>query len=645
MKKKITRFVKSIPWYVWLTSLLFSLIYAFYYKLYATYVPQGWVWVGGVGGDDSVYLGLMQFVVNQPWSQIFGAESPWHMLSDPGSHKILLIPEFSSPYWFYFLGILAKLLKIAPATFMILTRVGLSFLLPLSVWWFLSSLGVKGGKWGKGRGSAVLQKRLSPRVLAFLFYFFSFGLGGLYFLLFSFFKEGRFNLIPFWPFTAMGNAVTYELFEGVGLHPLDFLGRTYYVAGIILGLLSLALLARAAERARRIRHRIYWGLLGGLCLAISQCIYPITGVGFVGLAFLWLGVFKREHFEAQLAQLLNKSYTTHKTYMAKVLAHLGIIAFFSVAALGGLPWFASLLADKTHFVTYGQLKVNATPLPLLVSTATLLVPAVLYVIRRVMGVKGYKMVFWGLLAVEVVLLSVNVFPLRTVLIYVVGGLLAMISFFAWDKKEKAGLFFWLWFLLAFFASIMPIRDWTPFLPARFMLLLWLPLSVLGGFAFLGVKGGKGWIKLLLVLATLLSTPSPFFYSAWFLRKPLRPEVYAQSRGDGGESLRPEYITTEEFEALQFLQSQPQGVVLAPYELGMYLPLLSNHKSLLGRDPMIFDFGEKATRVNSFLSGEEAGKVLSRYNIDYVLSPALSFPPQDFLELMAQFGEVKVWKVK
>jgi len=616
--------------FVWLTALFCSVIYAFYYKFYATHVPQGWVWVGGVGGDDSVYLGLMQFVANQPWGHIFGAESPWHMFSDPGSAKILLTPEFSSPYWFYFLGILAKLLRIAPATFMILVRVALGFLLPVSVWVFLSEF---------------LKKR--AKRVAFLLYNFAFGLGGLCFLLFSLFKEGRFNLIPFWPFTAMGNAVTYDLFEGVGLHPLDFLGRTYYVASIVMGLIALAALSRAVDRARSTKHRIYWGLFGGLCLAFSQAVYPITGVGFVVLAFLWLVVFKVREL---------------------AISYPGIISFFAVGALGGLPWFISLLLDKTHFINYGFLKVNATPWPLLVSTATLLVPSILYAGLKGLGeMKGGRILFWILIFAEAALLSMKIFPFRTVLIYLMGGLLALVSFAAWDRKEKLSLFFWLWFLFAFFASIMPIRDWTPFLPARFMLLIWLPLSVLGGYVFSRIRGsrsGKGAAAVGFILLLALSLPSAFFYSTWFLRKPLKPEVYARAGGDGGESLRPEYIKPQELEALNFLRDCPQGPVLGNYNLGMYMPLLSNKRSLLGRDPMVYKFNEKRGDYEKFFSPGlnvgEAGKIIDKYGLRYII-----FGPDeraisndivtmkafaDRLELAVSFGEgkekkVEVWKVK
>lgn len=673
---KLVKLLKHVPWFVWLTAILYSLIYAFYYKYYSQHVPAGWVWVGGIGGDDSVYLGLMQSVVNQPWGSIFGAESPWHMLTDPGSHKILLTPEFSSPYWFYFLGILSKLLHIAPASFMILTRVVLSFLLPISVWVFLLNLGVKGNIGVKGQGSKNTINRLLLGMLVFLFYFFVFGLGGLYFLLFSLFKEGHFNLIPFWPFTAMGNAVTYELFEGVGLHPLDFLGRTYYVGSIILGLLSLVKLSKAADRNRVVKHRVYWGALGGLSIALSQAIYPITGVGFVVLAFLYLLVFDYNHAITQVRAIFRKSDRSYKTYLKELKNHFGLLAFFTIGALGGLPWFISLLLDNTHFVTYGALKVNATPWPLVVSTATLLIPSVVFSLKRgYKGYKGYRVGAWFLLLGITILLFSEVFPFRTVLIYLLGGGLALLSFIAWEKEKKVSLFFWLWLLFSFFASIMPIRHWTPFLPARFMLLMWLPLSVLGAYWFVskpssskgGIRGigGVGLGKFTLMLVTLsLGSLSAFFYSTWFLRKPLRLQVYLNEKGDGGESLRPEYITVEEYETAKFLQTQPQGSVLTHYNFGMYLPLLSNQKSLLGRDPMVFDFYNKVGDYEKFFSigtsAGQSGQIIEKYKLSYVI-----FGPKeramsndivtmknfaDWLELIGTFGEGKerkleVWRVK
>lgn len=660
MKLKIFPFFKSIPPFVWITALIYSLIYLAYYKFYALHAPNGWYWVGGVGGDDSVYLGLMQAVVDNKDS-LLNAVNPWHAPTDPGSAKIILTPEFSSPYWFYFLGLFAKFSGIAVAKVMGGARIILAGLFPVVVWLFLrelSSLAIL--------DSLKEKKRLQNT--AFLLFHFAFGLGGLFFLTFSFFKEGHFNLIPFWPFTAMGNALSYEMFEGTGLQPLTFLGRTYYLASIILGLLALMFLEKASSQLRTIKHRIFWGVLGGVCLAFSQTIYPITGVGFVVLAFLWLVVFKSEHF----LQKAKKIYKDYKSYtIAKLSNHFGLLVFFAIGTLGGFPWFASLLADKTHFVTYGQLKVNATPLPLIISSATLLLPTILFVRMSLQdlaftifrGLIGVKKIFAFHIFAEALLLSTGVFPLRTVLIFVLGALIALLSLFFWNKSKKVALFAWLWLLFAFFASIMPIRDWTPFLPARFMLLMWLPLAILGAYFFSGtIKKVKG--NLLLVTILILSIPSTFFYTSWFLRKPLKPDVYAQSKGDGGESLRPEYIKEKELEALNFLKDQPQGIVLCDYELGMYLPLLSGKQSLLGRDPMVYKFNQKREDYRKFYEAGtqvgEAGRIIEKYGLDYIV-----FGPEernisndlvtmknfaDHIELIFAFGEgknekIEVWKVK
>lgn len=655
MKLKLIDFFKSIPFFVWLTALIYSLIYFAYYKFHALQAPNSWYWVGGVGGDDSVYLGLMQFVVDNKDS-LFSAVNPWHTATDPGSAKILLTPEFSSPYWFYFLGLVAKFSGIAAAKVMMGTRIFLAGLLPLTVWLFLRTF------------LPEKQEKKSPVAkISFILFHFSFGLGGLIFLAFSFFKEGHFNLIPFWPFTAMGNALTYEMFEGTGLQPLTFLGRTYYLASFIAGLSSLIFLEKAVSFFRDKKHRIHWGITGGLFLALSQAIYPITGVGFVILAFVWLIVFKQQHLTIQVRQTVSE----RKIYFTKLTNHLGLAAFFAFAALGGLPWFASLLADKTHFVTYGQLKVNATPLPLIISTATLLIPTIIFVRASLQdlgyaisrGLKGVKKIFAFHIFAEAVLLSTGVFPLRTVLIFVLGALIALLSLFFWNKSKKVALFAWFWLLFAFFASIMPIRDWTPFLPARFMLLMWLPLAILGAYFLTGVtKKVKG--NLLLVTILILSIPSAFFYTSWFLRKPLKPDVYAQSKGDGGESLRPEYIKEKELEALNFLKSQPQGVVLCNYEIGMYLPLLSGKQSLLGRDPMVYKFSQKREDYRKFFEAGtqvgEAGRIIEKYGLGYIV-----FGPEertisndlvtmknfaDHIELIAAFGEgknekIEVWKVK
>jgi hypothetical protein len=580
MKNKLLAFLKSIPWFVWLTSLIYALVYLVYYKYYAANVPKGWVWVGGVGGDDSVYLGLMQFVVNHA-GNLFSAVSPWHLSADPGASEILLIPEFSSPYWFYFLGLIAKFTKLGVASVMILVRIVLGFLLPVVVWVFLKEF----------------LKPRTLRVVSFVFYHFAFGIGGLLFLGFSLFKEGHFNLIPFWPFTAMGNAVSYEMFEGTGLQPLTFLGRTYYVASILLGLLALVKLPKAIDTNRRIRHRIYWGILGGVALALSQAIYPITGVGFVVLAVLWLVVFGE--FSTRPLRSLARTI---------IPAHLGLVAFFGVAALGGLPWFASLLIDKTHFVTYGSLKVNATPLPLLVSTAPLLLPALAFgLLKGFRRFRGYRLLVWGSVLVLGILFATNVFPLRTVIIYGLGGTIALLSFFFWDKKKKTGLFFWLWLLFAFFASIMPIRDWTPFLPARFMLLMWLPLSVLAAFWLqeLPVRGWSalgGKVKaLILSMILVVGALSAFFYSTWMLRKPLEPDVYARGKGDGGESLRPEFITRKFSE----IGTQASGVgnIVEEYNIG-YIIFGPNERAISNDIVTMTAFGDALELIGSFGEGKD-----------------------------------------
>ena len=591
-------------------SLFLAFLYPAFYLVFQLLAPRGFVFSGMVDGDDGTLMAVV-VSVNHNLEGLWALEEP---------KNIFLNPNMSSPFLFVPLGYLAKFLGDQfLLVFQVSRFLGALFFL-ISTYIFLKEF------FGEKRAFRI-----------FLLFCLSFGLGGLLFLT-------QKTAVPRVPWVGMWQPLTYEMFEGAGLIPLTALGRPYYTITLACGFLSLIFLKK---------EKFLWG---GFLLGSAFLLYPTLGVAFGAISVLYILVTKglRQNWSPVFLYFRSNPDVNRgeeRKEDSKGGYSFGrnwspILLYYLISAVGVLPWIGAYLTDSTMFQFYSDRRIAARPLALLISVATHL-PFAALVIYEGLKRKKHFLVLASLLAIF--LLGPKI-PLRSFLRY--ASFLGFLGFLVFElRAKKELLFFTLWFLGAFFMAVLPPQR-TIFFPARFMLVVWLPLVIL---SYLGMEKlveltkNKISVGFLAALLIVLTFPSAAFFSTRFLRKPLEPTDWP---------LLPDYLFVNEMQAHKFLKDQPDGVVFCSEEIGMNLPVLTGKKSVLGREPVVRDHKIKMADYGRFFSDGSGAfdrqEIIEKYGIDYIYFGEyervvsgfkLNLEKEDFLELIFEEPGVQIFEVK
>jgi hypothetical protein len=192
------------------------------------------------------------------------------------------------------------------------------------------------------------------------------------------------------------------------------------------------------------------------------------------------------------------------------------------------------------------------------------------------------------------------------------GLLLIPFSFSLIKKNKKIILLFLWFLIQFGFTYLPV-SWQ----ARFIGGWWIPCSfliTLAIFRFIREKNQPWRIVFLtlIVLPLLLINHFKLIFIEVFYMPFAKPSLL--------------YVSRQETQAWNFLKKRCQfsTVLLSNPAQGMYLPAKTGCRSFIGHNIQTFDYYQKLSQVEKILSGEigesELENFLEKEEITYVFLP-------------------------
>lgn len=556
--------------------IILSLVGPAHYAMNFLNPPEGKVFVGYF--DDAYILNIMK--------------SPLHNFSDPWSFdggKIWHNPLAGSVYLFLVLGFIPALLGVDLYLAFILFK----FVFALAYYLIAYNLILH-----------FIREKQHQRIAFLIFMLFA-GIGGIIYIAASLlFAQSQY--LP-----VIGYAFTREFDELAAVaHSLTHIFRLYYVIPEALGYLSLLLFINKKK------------ILTGLALGLVFLFYPMHGFGFSVVLLLYS---------------LAKNYSTILRSVRTSIIEL--LPVYIISSLFLVPWLVHY-SERPYYFATSKLVFEALPaLNLVVSFFFSGIFVLYYLARKPSNLmKSRKfvslflaaLVFFSIQGMNFAALTSPMFAswlqamgLLTVVTYLASlsvlielamAILTAILLFSVlrEKSDADKKFLVMWSILFFVLSGVTAADIGYVInPVRLAPSLIFPVSVLAayGVVMFSERFNLSPLKVV-VLCILLSMPSIFGYNLW-LQKSVR---------DSGVVA---FYTHDEYDALKFLQSQPDGRVMSSLRYGAYIPYYSNKDAFLFSGRTYPGLLEEVNKVSSeFYAGQTSaarrGEMLDKYNISYVL---------------------------
>jgi hypothetical protein len=232
-------------------------------------------------------------------------------------------------------------------------------------------------------------------------------------------------------------------------------------------------------------------------------------------------------------------------------------------------------------------------------------------------------------------------------------LLAMFVMDIFMKKksfDKKYFFIILWFALLLFLTRLPFTR-----PLKFIIFIAIPVSIIATKGIMRFSVDGQTIRKILASLVIISFISIFFFYAYNYNETMR-----MNTKDNRLVNDLAYYRTDERNAMVFLKSQPQGVVLSSCQMGTYMPIYSGKKTLLAginRSTNIYKYDEKLEDYYTFYSADaieyQRLSVIEKYNIGYVFYGEIErdvssgeFMPSrlGYLDLIFQENKTEVYRV-
>lgn len=377
------------------------------------------------------------------------------------------------------------------------------------------------------------------------------------------------------------------------------ISRVYYYVPLITGLLALIFFGKG----KRIQSAILLGL--------TFLFYPFFGFAFAGLLFLYSISGKHGSISDKFRLSVNELWK-----------------IYAVALIFLVPWIYARFAYPDYFILYSKNSLwwRAHLVGIVGSYFFLL--AMIFFANLSLAKKYWKFLaaaglFSGIIMVSE-LRALSVPPFTSVTIPDVAlelTELLMLALFAvaWivldsnmDRRHK----FIVLFALAFFPLAILNPKYVFWMQYRMGYILHIPLAMLAALyfdSFIARMKSFGLNKMLVLGAIGIVAFTSFL--AYNYRYQMADRIVGQV-----------YFDRSDKEAMLFLESQPQGVVLASDETNYFLPIWSGQYALyhpaesqyIGGGP---DREQKKIDVAAFYAGrmdkEDFREMLLRYEIDYV----------------------------
>jgi hypothetical protein len=388
-----------------------------------------------------------------------------------------------------------------------------------------------------------------------------------------------------------------EIGTGGGIYAMNQT-LSYHLVPLALGYLAFMFFLQRGK---------YTTLASGAMLGLTLIFYPIFGISSaLFILLVTILKFSKENAAKALytyvisapftfpwiyaylsAPLFFDIYSKSRTFVGSALIHSYLISF------SGLLVFAA----------YGiRHKINKRFIFIL------MVPIILFSFTRVISIlhNSANPAVISLVESNATLLKNlygQIFVIELAALSIVLGLVYMVIKKN-DLKEDSYSLFLIWLLIFFFITV------TSYNTARLVAFLIVPASVVAAEGILLFsKFHKTDYKKIAAVIIILTLPSVVIATGIRFYYPR-------------EVLYPTYYTTSEYNALKFLEGFPHGRVLASREIGTFLPLHSNKKTLVHMDfnESMPDWAQRMKDYHVFFSNSNSSVkygILEKYNISYV----------------------------
>lgn len=558
---------------------ILSLVGPFNYAINYFFPPQGTVFVGYT--DDVYMLTLMK-----SWGANFN--DPWGF----HQYKIWENPLIGSTYLFLLLGIIPFLLKIDVYAAFIFFK----FLFALIYYIIVYNL------------IAVFVKEKSHRNLAFVLFGLSAGIGGIIYIV------ARFLFGPSQYLPIIGYAFTREFDElGAVAHSLTHTFRLYYVIPETLGYLSLLLMVKDRK------------ILSGISLGLAFLFYPMHGLAFSIVLLLYSAVKNYDKISVMVRKIFSELLPVYSAAAPFLLAW--ILPYFfahdrsyfeaTKLAFEGLPTINIVISFffGLCLITYYFYKRRPHVFPnslLLILSGVI---AVIFSFENMYTLTLTSGLFREWSSKTGLLKFIEFFAQHSLIIEVAMIALSLILILALvkSKTDQKIKFLGSWIILFIVLSgLSPSNFGYIVNPVRFAPSLIFPITLLAFYGLLEFARNFK-IKPLFILSVviLLSLPSLAGYNYWVQKSARSSDAfYAQ----------------DEYNALFFLENQPDGVVFSSTRYGPYIPYYSGKYAFIfsGRTQPKGSLLANVNRDeynfyrNQSTTAAMRKEILSAYNITYVI---------------------------
>jgi hypothetical protein len=460
----------------------------------------------------------------------------------------------------------------------------------------------------------VLQKKINIFLIVASF---SFGLGGLSNLIYSLFKgQSPFFVNNYLFYGLTSKEVTYEMIEGFGIFPLNFLSRTYRSWSLAFGFLFLFFLYNYFNSIVSRKKNCNF-VIANISLLVSVIIYPNIGLTFyLVILILHITSYISIHYSKFRFRLLELLFVTVSTI------------------IGLLPLLLSAAKNLSTVESYYIEDVLRKPLPIIVSILPGLCAllCLLYLDYRdkfivtfvplsliyysVVFYFGTKYTFGWLTDSNNIHTILLIFPSIPLLVWII--------YYFFKKKflQNEYIFFILWLVITLVLSIAPLR-YLPIKPYHIIYTSFFPYTVLIVFAFrrfFDKYTSKMLLKkTLITLLVLVTSTSIIFYASFALN----PAIKIYNNSFDLEDMGCNFLYKTEYNALKYISARDSGIVFSSARIGQLIPYLSGKESFNGyigiRYPGLFERRNKDYYDfwNEKLNKDELYKYILKNNIRYI----------------------------
>ena len=541
------------------------------------------------GGWDDANLLTTMHSVN--WN----LQSPWIIENINYGDVLHGAGVFGPPFIFIPLGILALLLSIDPFIIYLIAKFVFSFLFLLVAYNFFK----------------FIEKKLKIDANINMFvYVFCAGLGGLFYLIFMIFFDPT-------------NILTPHPMRGFGISAFRYLEYIYYPLGLATAMLSIIYIMKNKT------------IISGIFLGLTALFYPLYGFATFVILFIYKIIFKNNFI---------------KTILTLIII-LGIFA---------LPWI--ILYQQPYFLNlYSAAMRTGTGIEFLPTLLVgIIIPLFFILFNKINFKKDVIMiVLW---IISIILYSIGQLTqttwvdvgLRSIkdycLLFELPLLLLLIKilYSTWFEENKEKKFIYVTTIVFAILCLAP-NHLVFWMPGKILTFFWIPLSISTAMGIIEFsKKYKISVRKILSVIFILILPTLFFFYCFMYNAPQTLNFYGFKKDVYSFG-----FPREEFDAMNFLKTQPDGVVLASHEIGTWLPVFSNKKTLLGSytELDVLNYTQKLSDYEKFYS-QPSKEILKKYNITYVFygynemkfNSTINFESLSYLEKIYQNNNIKIFKV-